>query len=95
MKYRKKPVVIDAFQFSQSVWDQKSTIPDSWPQWARIAWLDGDIGFVDALKNDICVTTPEGLMHISDGDYIIRGVKGEIYPCKPDIFVETYEKATG
>ena len=44
-------------------------------------------------KNEIAIQTLEGTMIASVGDYIIRGVNGELYPCKPDIFEKTYEKA--
>lgn len=86
MKYRKKPVVIEAFRFSI----------DSIPDW-----------FMDEVtKNNIIlygekykplkyceIKTLEGIMRGDAGDYIIRGVNGEIYPCKPDIFNKTYEVA--
>ena len=45
----------------------------------------------DADKNDYFIRTLEGDMHLTEGDWIIRGVKGEYYPCKPDIFEATYE----
>lgn len=55
---------------------------------------------VGAIKNNMAffesgaffLQTAEGIMHVSPGDYIIKGIKGEIYPCKPDIFEATYEK---
>ena len=79
MKYRKKPVVIEAIQFTGKNF--------------------GEIyGFTDGLAEKYfdeyaCVIpTLEGNHIASEGDYIIRGVKGEYYPCKPDIFAETYEK---
>lgn len=77
MKFRKKPVVIDAMQF------------------------DGTFGSVETLRIDSCsqelgsdtlqIETLEGVMTANKGDWIIRGVKGEFYPCKPDIFEATYE----
>ena len=83
MKYRKKPVVIEAFQFTSG-----SVIP-KWFEEAVI-WGRAMMGF----NNDgwfADINTLEGVMHVSDGDYIIRGVRGELYPCKPDIFKNTYE----
>ena len=67
MKFRKKPVVIEATQ-----WFKNGDHP-----------AVTDIGFIATL---------EGNMHVTPGDYIITGVKGEHYPCKPDIFEMTYEE---
>lgn len=84
MKFRKKPVVIEAFQFT------KETINEA------AAFCNGDI---DAPVNEfepkssIIIHTREGNMRASEGDWIIRGVQGEYYPCKPDIFAATYEPA--
>ncbi len=76
MKYRKKPVVIDAVQWTgDNTEDVQSFI--------------GDFGYVKGMYVDI--GTLEGLMVASIGDYIIKGIKGEVYPCKPDIFEATYE----
>jgi hypothetical protein len=76
-KFRKKPVVIEAFQ-----WTGKER-PQDWPEWAtKVVLLGG---------RDLAVETLEGTMHADLGDWIIRGVKGEQYPCKPDIFYATYE----
>ena len=87
MKYRKKPVIIDAFQLNS-----RGIVNEDW--------------FLDAVsRNDIItynfgkhpedayceIKTLEGTMRANTGDYIIRGVNGEIYPCKPDIFEKTYE----
>lgn len=75
-KYRKKPVVIEAF----------SNVPDATvPEWFDLRGI--------TLGATIKIATLEGIMEAAPGDYIIRGVKGEIYPCKPDIFVATYESA--
>ena len=53
-------------------------------------------GIIDAYQTDkeVDIVTLEGIMHASVGDYIITGVKGEKYPCKPDIFEQTYEKVS-
>ena len=77
-KYRKKPVVIEAVQFTGDVGD---------PEIAALDLKCVTIGGVDHLS----VGTLEGRMLASPGDWIIRGVKGELYPCKPDIFAATYE----
>ena len=61
MKFRKKPVVVDAYQTDEPV----------------------------------AISTLEGIMLANPGDWIITGVKGELYPCKPDIFAATYEEVKG
>lgn len=79
MKYRKKPVVIEAFKFYE----------DFRPDW-----------FCDKVSTNEIITydthceikTLEGVMRGEIGDYIIKGIKGEIYPCKPDIFEASYER---
>jgi len=79
-KFRKKPVVIEAFRLAF----------DNVPDW-----------FMDKVTTNECVIYPqyaeiktlEGTMRADAGDFIIKGVKGEIYPCKPDIFAATYEPA--
>ncbi len=86
MKFRKKPVVIEAFQFKDM---------DSYLKICDFAKLCG----VDIYKvfsydtNKMYVETLEGEMRAVLGDWIIRGIKGEFYPCKPDIFEATYEPA--
>lgn len=85
-KYRKKPVVIEAV-----LWDGNKL--ESTPQWVSDA-LDktpGDMGNIFRTGNDILIYTLEGTMKASPGDYIIKGVSGELYPCKPDIFEKTYQ----
>ncbi len=76
-KYRKKPVVIEACQFNGK------NIGDifSWMKTRRS--MNG---------NTLVIHTLEGDMYVSPGDWIICGVHGEFYPCKPDIFNETYER---
>lgn len=87
MKYRKKPVVIEAFQYNGDFQDRNGTyyIPD----WAVEANETGVLYFKDA--GDLYIKTLEGDMMANVGDYIIQGISGEIYPCKPDIFEQTYE----
>ena len=91
MKYRKKPVVIEAFCWTGGP-DQTED-----PEWADAAVKAGKIWFSNPGTKDVCleIATLEGTMCARQGDYIIRGVKGEIYPCKPDIFAATYEPAPG
>lgn len=82
-KYRKKPVIIDAFQWT----GDRNQIED--PKWICTRIKNGLISFKDGA---MFIKTLEGVVQASPGDYIIKGVKGEIYPCKPDIFEQTYER---
>lgn len=86
MKYKKKPVVVEAFQYDGDLKgaDGKYYVPD----WAIEAY-EKSIMYYD--QSELFIKTLEGTHHVSVGDYIICGVKGELYPCKPDIFEETYE----
>lgn len=82
-KYRKKPIVVEAIQYKEGmkiegVYDRAHLCED----YVRKTSLDGRY----------YIQTLEGPMTVRDGDYIIRGVNGELYPCKPDIFQKTYEK---
>ncbi|UYZ06183.1 hypothetical protein CFBP5507_07895 [Agrobacterium salinitolerans] len=78
-KYRKKPVVIEAIQTPLNA--EKLAILSEWQGGADISV--GSTGIV--------ISTLEGEMTAGKGDWIIKGVKGELYPCKPDIFAATYE----
>ena len=100
-KYRKLPVEIEAWEFQiNSPEEFESTLEYiSPPDWLKEAFRAGMIkvggAFCSAgdLPPEISIMTLEGVMTASIGDYIIQGVKGELYPCKPDIFEATYEKA--
>lgn len=83
MKFRKKPVVIEAYDTSKSA--------DA-PDWLLSA-LDNGAVWYDSVDGRMRIRTLEGVHEASPGDWIIRGVKGELYPCKPDIFTLTYEEA--
>jgi len=85
MKYRKKPVVIEAFQYSDDMGSHTSVIP----VWFTKACLSGVVRSNPDGKTFI--KTLEGLMEVSSGDWIIKGIKDELYPCKPEIFAATYE----
>lgn len=84
MKFRKKPVVIEAVQ-----WLNRKIICPPGPMWFAEA---EDQGTINLAGDQLCIKTLEGEMRAIPGDWIIRGVKEEIYPCKPDIFEATYEK---
>jgi hypothetical protein len=83
-KFRKKPVVIEAVQWSPSA------KPTDYPMWLYENVLRTPDVF-DEKSGTITIRTLEGDMIARPGDWIIRGVKGEFYPCKPDIFAATYE----
>lgn len=82
MKFRKKPVVVEATRF----WANK---PEDWPPYVYVTAVDPR---QPNTGNHAIIDTLEGEMHVGDGDWIITGVKGEHYPCKPDIFEATYER---
>ena len=84
MKYKKKPVVVEAVQFV----DTEESI-------LKLSELGLDPVRIDYADEDspiLKIKTLEGLMIATKGDYIIKGVQGEFYPCKPDVFAETYER---
>lgn len=81
LKYRKKPVVIEAIQYTGD------NIQEVW-------YMFGAGEIYGPVENDPCayILTLEGRMRCDVGDWIIQGVQGEFYPCKPDIFAATYEE---
>lgn len=90
-KFRKKPVVIEAVQVSfDNVYEAQDWANGQLPEDHQItlSFSNDEDWRVDGL----IVPTLEGPMRCSFGDYLIRGVKGEFYPCKPDIFEMTYEQ---
>lgn len=84
-QYRKKPVVIEAIQFIDDVDRILEIQKFAGQETIRVDYKD---------KNNptLKIDTLEGVMTASVGDYIIKGVQGEFYPCKPDIFEKTYEE---
>lgn len=92
MKFRKKPVVIDAIQWTGKNLREVITFTDGSPDTrsthAAMKWEE----YEDLVKRDgLKIYTLEGKMSAIVGDWIIKGVKGEHYPCKVDIFEATYE----
>lgn len=95
--FRKKPVVIEAFQMTE----ERRMDNADWPDWLNLAWQverdeEGSLQRVDMcadLPDALEIVTLEGVHHVSWGDWIIKGVGGELYPCKPEIFAATYEPA--
>lgn len=83
IQYRKKPVVIEAMEVDYLN--------------GGLREIEAFLGFEPKLKEDsegvfVVIETLEGDMKVNDGDFIIKGVNGEFYPCKPDIFAKTYEE---
>lgn len=96
-KYRKKPIAIEAIQYTgENLEEVKAFCP--------IAEIVQMVKFgIKVLKDEgftkdqykgykLCISTLEGDMEVSVGDYVIKGIQGEFYPCKPDIFEQTYEE---
>lgn len=83
MRFRKKPIVISASRYNGSNW------------LALVTWINhhsnANISHYDLNTHRLEIATLEGIMEVAVGDWVIRGVKGEFYPCKPDIFEASYE----
>ena len=87
----KAPVMVEAYRLFRD--PVKNT--ERYPTWLNNAFIDGSVHLSDAYSDHIgCIRTLEGIMRINDGDYIIRGVDNELYPCKPGIFDKTYTHAS-
>jgi hypothetical protein len=82
-KFRKKPVVIDAYQIPSN----ENTV--AVPEWVVVAVLKDQIK--TNADGSVEIPTLEGTMRGDVGDWIIKGIKGEFYPCKPDVFAATYD----
>lgn len=93
MKFKKKPVVIEAITFDELVEYGKSQVPPH--LWVNsMPWAFSYAGHPITHENDNCYLIPtlEGTMRFERGDMLITGVNGEIYPCKLEIFAKTYDK---
>jgi len=91
VRYRKKPVVVEAFQ-----WQPQNDHAAAWPQWAVEALAQyPNIGYLRAIQQDgrnvLEVRTLEGKVWAREGDWVVRGVEGELYPVKDSVFRATYE----
>lgn len=96
-KYRKKPVVIEAVQWPPGVEPNEPAWREEPPAWFQEALEAGTIVPFTVKESDwvhLRIKTLEGDHAANPGDFIIRGIKGELYPCKPDIFEATYEPAS-
>ena len=85
-KFKKKPIIIEAFRWTGGS-DQTED-----PTWICEAIKAGKVWFEykGTSKVNLHINTLEGILKANQGDYIIQGIQGELYPCKPDIFKETY-----
>ena len=99
MKFVKKPVVIEAVRLGWDTWSEMcefvgvGKLSDNKPEGCYLGEDDKPrTGHENTDKMGLLIPTLEGVMIGREGDWIIRGVKGEFYPCKPDIFEATYEK---
>lgn len=97
-KFRKKPVVIEAVQLGWDTWDEICTFVGV-PENGHGCWVNPDgtahdeplVNAQPGQRMGMIIHTLEGDMLAWEGDWIIKGVKGEFYPCKPEIFDMTYE----
>ena len=97
-KYRKKPVVIEAMRFGAYT---EGMPPAAWndyrggdvSRWLNAHGQECSVSQEDPGPAYALIPTLEGVMRADIGDFIIKGVQGEFYPCKPDIFAATYEPA--
>jgi hypothetical protein len=95
-KFRKKPVEVEAFQMTL----EDMQFKDDWPLWLHDAFamdrsMEGSLSDFEIEGDGVTkmvIKTLEGDHQVSPDDWIIQGVQGEIYPCKPDIFEATYER---
>jgi hypothetical protein len=97
-KYRKKPIVIEAVQLRWDTWSEICKFVSK-TAFGGGVFLD-DTTFKELPEGEasntmgLKINTLEGTMLAQQGDYIIKGISGEFYPCKPDIFEQTYEPVT-
>jgi hypothetical protein len=96
MKFRKKPVVIEAVQWTGKNYQEiKDFYPTNWTEYQQTDWGNIKSRDITPLTTPgyprLLVQTAEGMLWADRNDWIIKGIKGEYYPCKPDIFELTYE----
>lgn len=93
MKYRKKPIIIEAIKWrSNNLKDAMEFLNCDFKYEPNTSYATKQFTYDDKDKS-LYINTLEGVMKVSIGDYIIKGINGEYYPCKPDIFEKTYEVA--
>ena len=86
--FRKRPIVIEAMLYDGSEASQAAIV--TWTQGRAVGWFGGT--YPDGDRYYLDIGTLEGRMRADIGDWVIKGVAGEFYPCKPDIFEATYEQ---
>ena len=96
-RYQKKPIIIEAFQMTK----ERRSDNSEWPLWLNSAWqlqvgepgalFSSADGVLEGELDALYINTLEGIHKVSWGDWIIQGINGELYPCKPDIFEATYQ----
>lgn len=91
-KYRKKPVVVEAVRWTGSNLEEIRNFVGNDLIENYIEHFDIEKVLIKQTLVGIAINTLEGTMMVNYGDYIIKGVQGELYPCKPDIFLKTYEE---
>lgn len=91
--FRKRPVVIEAIQVTPENWSAlyRAFVPNTKTPMVLVSYAPP--GSVEPVPSHVEITTLEGTMRGEMGDWIICGVQGELYPCKPDIFTASYEPA--
>nr|DAW75152.1 MAG TPA: PGDYG protein [Bacteriophage sp.] len=85
--YMKKPIIIEAMVFENTV-----ECLHKLSEFMYGKGKEAKINYCDKESPKLIIDTLEGTMYASEGDYIIKGISGEFYPCKPDIFHKTYEE---
>lgn len=91
MKFRKKPVVIEAIKFTKIIAESFPSDEGYNPISVQIEGFPGTFFQWNHFVKQLSIETLEGVMRVAIGDWIIKGIKGEFYPCKSDIFEATYE----
>lgn len=90
-RFRKKPVVIEAVRVGHLIQDARVAW-NALPDWVKEAYEGAKLIFADTF---VLIHTLEGTMRGEWNDWLIQGISGELYPCKPDIFEKTYEPVEG
>ncbi len=92
-RYRKKPIVFEAFQMTEDA--RRGLV--ALPTWLQDAWRlnPGHVGSLFLQDSRLRIRRPDGAITVDQDDYIIQGAEGEIYPCSPVVFEATYEAVEG
>ena len=90
-RYRKRPAVVEAYPWVQGQSEHQVAYWPDWLVWAQNTSASEEGAFFTQSGEGPFVHALGGVVKVEDGDWIVKGVNGEIYPCKPDIFAQTYE----